>query len=184
MAREGLQFTQDRLKAGSWDLSETSKSSSVSGQYRIILSAAAAGAVLKPQGGNCAVLPQQTQPNFVLAKDPLFSLLSDAPQELAQIEIGKGEPGIRGGAGGTKSEWHICSKPAPRCKGRTASRWRACNPPNTHPPPQTPQTVCRGAVYPSRRKKNGNRAPQTCHPFHKAPTQPPGPAANRRMRNK
>lgn len=67
MAREGLQFTQDRLKAGSWDLSETSKSSS-----------------------------------FVLAKDPLFSLLSDAPQELAQIEIGKGEPGIRGGAGGTK----------------------------------------------------------------------------------
>ena len=102
MAREGLQFTQDRLKAGSRDLSETSKSSSVSGQYRIILSAAAAGAVLKPQGGNCAVLPQQTQPDFVLAKDPLFSLLSDAPQELAQIEIGKGEPGIRGGAGGTK----------------------------------------------------------------------------------
>lgn len=74
MAREGLQFTQDRLKAGSWDLSETSK----------------------------ARLFQQTQPDFVLAKDPLFSLLSDAPQELAQIEIGKGEPGIRGGAGGTK----------------------------------------------------------------------------------
>ena len=39
---------------------------------------------------------------FVLAKDPLFSLLSDAPQELAQIEIDKGKPGIRGGAGGTK----------------------------------------------------------------------------------
>lgn len=57
------------------------------------------------------------------------------------------------GQGGQKSEWHICSKPAPRCKGRTASRWRACNPPNPHPPPQTPQTVCRGAVYPSRRKK-------------------------------
>ncbi len=59
------------------------------------------------------------------------------------------------GRGGQKSEWHICSKPAPRCKGRTASRWRACNPPNTHPSPQTPQTVCRGAVYPSRRKKTG-----------------------------
>ena len=59
------------------------------------------------------------------------------------------------GRGGQKSEWHICSKPAPRCKGRTASRWRSCNPPNTHPPPQTPQTVCRGAVYPSRRKKTG-----------------------------
>ena len=26
---------------------------------------------------------------------------------------------------------------------------------HTHPPPQTPQTVCRGAVYPSRRKKTG-----------------------------
>lgn len=106
----------------------------------------------------------------MLAKDPLFSLLSDAPQELAQIEIGKGEPGIRGRAGGTKSEWHICSKPAPRCKGRTASRWRACNPPNTHPPPQTPQTVCRGAVYPSRRKKrepcaaNLPSLPQGAHP--------------------
>lgn len=30
MACERLQFTQDKLKAGSWDLSETSKSSSVS----------------------------------------------------------------------------------------------------------------------------------------------------------
>ena len=109
-------------------LSETSKSSSVS---------------------------QQTQPDFVLAKDPLFSLLSDAPQELAQIEIGKGNRESGAGQGGQKSEWHICSKPAPRCKGRTASRWRACNPPHTHPPPQTPQTVCRGAVYPSRRKKTG-----------------------------
>ena len=101
------------------------------------------------------MLPQQTQPDFVLAKDPLFSLLSDAPQELAQIEIGKGNRESGAGQGGQKSEWHICSKPAPRCKGRTASRWRACNPPKTHPPPQTPQTVCRGAVYPSRRKKTG-----------------------------
>jgi len=25
-------------------------------------------------------------------------------------------------------------------------------------------------------QKNGNRAPQTCHPSHKAPTQPPDPA--------
>ena len=74
------------------------------------------------------------------------------------------------GRGGQKSEWHICSKPAPRCKGRAASRWRACNPPNTHPPPQTPQTVCRGAVYPSRRKKrepcaaNLPSLPQGAHP--------------------
>ena len=65
------------------------------------------------------------------------------------------ETGNQGQGRGTKSEWHICSKPAPRCKGRTASRWRACNPPHTYPPPQTPQTVCRGTVYPSRRKKTG-----------------------------
>ena len=74
------------------------------------------------------------------------------------------------GREGQKSEWHICSKPAPHCKGRTASRWRACNPPNPHPPPQTPQTVCRGAVYPSRRKKrepcaaNLPSLPQGAHP--------------------
>ena len=67
----------------------------------------------------------------------------------------QGGTGNQGRGRGDKSEWHICSKPAPRCKGRTASRWWACNPPHTHPPPQTPQTVCRGAVYPSRRKKTG-----------------------------
>ena len=67
----------------------------------------------------------------------------------------QGEPGIRGGAGGTKKRMAYLQQPAPRCKGRTASRWRACNPPHPHPPPQTPQTVCRGAVYPSRRKKTG-----------------------------
>lgn len=155
MAREGLQFTQDRLKAGSRDLSETSKSSSVS------VNAA----------GFCAC---ERSAVFVA-----FRCTSGAGANRNR----QGGTGNQG-RGGQKSEWHICSKPAPRCKGRTASRWRACNPPNTHPPPQTPQTVCRGAVYPSRRKKNGNRAPQTCHPSHKAPTQPPGPAANRRMRNK
>ena len=143
MAREGLQFTQDRLKAGSWDLSETSKSSSVSVN--------AAG--------------------FCACERSAISLLSDAPQELAQIEIGKGEPGSQGrGEGGQKSEWHICSKPAPRCKGRTASRWRACNPPNTHPPPQTPQTVCRGAVYPSRRKKTGTVRRKPAIPPTRRPT--------------
>ena len=88
------------------------------------------------------------------------------------------------GQGGQKSEWHMCSKPAPRCKGGTASRWRACNPPNTHPPPQTPQTVCRGAVYPSRREKTGTVRRKPAIPPHRAPTQPPGPAANRHMRNK
>ena len=41
-----------------------------------------------------------------------------------------------------------------------------------------------GRGVPIAPQKNGNRAPQTCHPSHKAPTQPPGPAANRRMRNK
>ena len=46
----------------------------------------------------------QTQPDFVLAKDPLFSLLSEAPQELAQIEIGKGNRESGTGQGGQKSE--------------------------------------------------------------------------------
>lgn len=128
MAREGLQFTQDRLKAGSRDLSETSKSSSVS------VNAA----------GFCAC---ERSAIFVA-----FRCTSGAGANRNR-QGGNRESGA--GQGGQKSEWHICSKPAPRCKGRTASRWRACNPPNTHPPPQTPQTVCRGAVYPSRRKKTG-----------------------------
>lgn len=64
------------------------------------------------------MLPQQTQPDFVLAKDPLFSLLSDAPQELAQIEIGKGKPGIRGRAGGDKKANGIsAANPHPVVKG-------------------------------------------------------------------
>lgn len=126
--REGLQFTQDRLKAGSWDLSETSKSSSVS------VNAA----------GFCAC---ERSAVFVA-----FRCTSGAGANRNR-QWGTGNQGR--GRGGQKSEWHICSKPAPRCKGRTAPRWRACNPPNTHPPPQTPQTVCRGAVYPSRRKKTG-----------------------------
>ena len=60
----------------------------------------------------------QTQPDFVVAKDPLFSLLSDAPQELAQIEIGNGKPGIRGGAGGDKKANGIsAANPHPVVKG-------------------------------------------------------------------
>ena len=51
------------------------------GRYRIILSAAAAGAVLKPQGGNCAVLPktQIFKEEIKLANKP-------------QIDIPLGEP--------------------------------------------------------------------------------------------
>lgn len=127
MAREGLQFTQDRLKAGSWDLSETSKSSSAS------VNAA----------GFCAC-----------ERSAIFVALRCTSGAGANRNR-QGGTGNQGRGRGDKSEWHICSKPAPRCKGRTVSRWRACNPPNTHPPPQTPQTVCRGAVYPSRRKKTG-----------------------------
>ena len=60
----------------------------------------------------------QTQPDSVLAKDPLFSLLSDAPQELAQIEIGNGKPGIRGRAGGDKKANGIsAANPHPVIKG-------------------------------------------------------------------
>lgn len=128
MAHEGLQFTQDRLKAGSWDLSETSKSSSVSANA----------------AGFCAC-----------ERSAIFVALRCTSGAGANRNRQGGTGNQGRGRGGQKSEWHICSKPAPRCKGRTASRWRACNPPNTHPPPQTPQTVCRGAVYPSRRKKTG-----------------------------
>lgn len=143
MAREGLQFTQDRLKAGSWELSETSKSSSVSANA----------------AGFCGC---ERSAFFVALR------CTSGAGANRNRQWGTGNQGR--GRGGQKSEWHICSKPAPRCKGRTASRWRACNPPNTHPPPQTPQTVCRGAVYPSRRKKrepcaaNLPSLPQGAHP--------------------
>lgn len=128
MAREGLQFTQDRLKAGSWDLSETSK----------------------------ARLFQQTQPDFVLAKDPLFSLFSDAPQELVQIEIGNGETGNQGrGRGDKKANGISAANPHPVVKGeRRPVGGRAIHQTHTRRR-KTPQTVCRGAVYPSRRKKTG-----------------------------
>ena len=68
----------------------------------------------------------------------------------------QGGTGNQGRGRGDKKANGICAaNPPPRCKGGTASRWRACNPPNTHPPLQTPQTVCRGAVYPLRREKTG-----------------------------
>lgn len=104
MAREGLQFTQDRLKAGSWELSETSKSSSVSANA----------------AGFCAC-----------ERSAIFVALRCTSGAGADRDRQGGTGNQGRGRGGQKSEWHICSKPAPRCKGRTASRWRACNPPNT-----------------------------------------------------
>ena len=59
----------------------------------------------------------QTQPDFVLAKDPLFSLLSDAPQELAQIEIGKGNRESGAGQGGQKANGISAANPHPVVKG-------------------------------------------------------------------
>ena len=129
MAREGLQFTQDRLKAGSRDLSETSKSSSVS------VNAA----------GFCAC---ERSAIFVALR-----CTSGAGANRNQ-QWGTGNQGR--GRGDKKANGICAANPHPGVRGGgTASRWRACNPPNTHPPPQTPQTVCRGAVYPSRRKKTG-----------------------------
>ena len=97
----------------------------------------------------------------------------------------QGETGNQGrGRGDKKANGISAANPHPVVKGeRRPVGGRAIHQTHTrrrkhHKP------FCRGAVYPSRRKKNGNRAPQTCHPSHKAPTQPPGPAANRRMRNK
>ena len=59
-------------------------------QYRIILSAAAAGAVLKPSGGNCAVLPwikvHQSQGQI----ENCFGF--DEPLCLFQIYLGKSCP--------------------------------------------------------------------------------------------
>ena len=52
MAREGLQFTQDRLKAGSWDLPETSKSSSVSANAAGFCACEARGGCLAVDRGN------------------------------------------------------------------------------------------------------------------------------------
>ena len=69
-------------------------------------------------------------------------------------------------------------------QGRGDKKANGISAANPHPPPQTPQTVLQGRGVPIAPQKNGNRAPQTCHPSHKAPTQPPGPATNRRMRNK
>ena len=98
----------------------------------------------------------QTQPDFVLAKDPLFSLLSDAPQELAQIESGKGEPGIRGGAGGNKKANGIsAANPHPVVKGeRHPVGGRAIH--QTHTRRRKHRKPFAGArCTPSRRKKTG-----------------------------
>lgn len=157
MAREGLQFTQDRLKAGSRDLSETSKSSSVS------VNAA----------GFCAC---ERSAVFVA-----FRCTSGAGANRNR-QGGTGNQGR--GRGDKKANGISAANPHPVVKGERRPGWRACNPPNTHPQPQTPQTGLQGRGVPIAPQKNGNRAPQTCHPSHKAPTQPPGPAANRRMRNK
>ena len=87
------------------------------------------------------------------------------------------------GRGDKKANGISAANPHPVVKGeRRPVGGRAIH--HTHPPPQTPQTVLQGRGVPIAPQKNGNRAPQTCHPSHKAPTQPPGPAANRRMRNK
>ena len=88
----------------------------------------------------------QTQPDFVLAKDPLFSLLSDAPQELAQIEIGKGDK---------KAKGISAANPHPVVKGeRRPVGGRAIHQTHTRRRKHR-KPFCRGAVYPSRRKKTG-----------------------------
>ena len=56
----------DKLTSGEYTLDgvDIHKADDDERQYRIILSAAAAGAVLKPQGGNCAVLPKAQIPQY------------------------------------------------------------------------------------------------------------------------
>lgn len=156
MAHEGLQFTQDRLKAVSWDLSETSKSSSVSVN--------AAGF-------------------FACERSSIFAALRGTSGAGANRDRQGGTGNQGRGRGDKKANGISAANPHPVVKGeRRPVGGRAIH--HTHPPPQTPQTVLQGRGVPIAPQKNGNRAPQTCHPSHKAPTQPPGPAANRRMRNK
>lgn len=153
---EGLQFTQDRLKAGSRDLSETSKSSSVS------VNAA----------GFCAC---ERSAIFVA-----FRCTSGAGANRNR-QGGTGNQGR--GRGDKKANGISAANPHPVVKGeRRPVGGRAIH----QTPPAAANTANRlqGRGVPIAPQKNGNRAPQTCHPSHKAPTQPPGPAANRRMRNK
>ena len=87
------------------------------------------------------------------------------------------------GRGDKKTNGISAANPHPVVKGeRRPVGGRAIH----QTPPAAANTANRlqGRGVPIAPQKNGNRAPQTCHPSHKAPTQPPGPAANRRMRNK
>ena len=156
MAREGLQFTQDRLKAGSWDLSETSKSSSVSANA----------------AGFCAC---ERSAVFVA-----FRCTSGAGANRNR-QGGTGNQGR--GRGDKKANGISAANPHPVVKGERRPVGGHATP-QTHPRRRKHRKPFAGARLPIAPQKNGNRAPQTCHPSHKAPTQPPGPAANRRMRNK
>lgn len=124
MAREGLQFTQDRLKAGSRELPETSKSSSVS------VNAA----------GFCAC-----------ERSAIFVDLRCTSGAGANRNRQGGTGNQGRGRGDKKANGISAANPHPVVKGeRRPVGGRAIH--HTHPPPQT---VCRGAVYPSRRKKTG-----------------------------
>lgn len=96
--------------------------------------------------------------------------------------MGNRESGV--GQGGQKSEWHMCSKPAPRCKGGNGVPLAGVQSTKHTPAAANTANRLQGRGVPIAPRKNGNRAPQTCHPSHRAPTQPLSPAANRRMRNK
>lgn len=87
------------------------------------------------------------------------------------------------GRGDKKANGISAANPHPVVKGeRRPVGGRAIH----QTPPAAANTANRlqGRGVPIAPQKNGSRAPQTCHPSHKAPTQPPGPATNRRMRNK
>lgn len=156
MAREELQFTQDRLKAGSWDLSETSKSSSVSANA----------------AGFCAC-----------ERFAIFVALRCTSGAGANRNRQGGTGNQGQGRGDKKANGISAANPHPVVKGeRRPVGGRAIH--QTHTRRRKHRKPFAGARCTHRAAKNGNRAPQTCHPSHKAPTQPPGPATNRRMRNK
>lgn len=141
MAREGLQFTQDRLKAGSWELSETSKSSSVSANA----------------AGFCAC-----------ERFAIFVALRCTSGAGANRDRQGGTGNQGRGRGDKKANGISAANPHPVVKGeRRPVGGRAIH--QTHTRRRKHRKPFAGARCTHRAAKNGNRAPQTCHPSHKAP---------------
>lgn len=97
----------------------------------------------------------------------------------------QGGTGNQGRGRGDKKANGICAaNPPPRCKGGNGVPLAGVQSTKHTPAAANTANRLQGRGVPIAPRKNGNRAPQTCHPSHRAPTRPLSPAANRRMRNK